>query len=599
MHAACRLGIAALLLALVAPAQAPALRVDREVAVRAAPRAVASIAWSADGRWIACGGRNGVVFVVDAETGGLAHEWTLGSQPVGRVVFAPDSASLAAAGEDVAVWDLQTGAVRRRWSVASSTALAWGGIGARLAFAPSPRSVRVLDGADLSLVHELSFDDQAVVADVAVAPDGVHVAVATASGTVRTFDLSRPQQPTDERVAREPVALQWLADGRLLRQGPNGALLGFESLRDTVPRAQGLAADPAGRLVLAWNPLALVGCAGGARFRAPGGGPVAVAADGERWVRAVDGALEFRRGPQVTHRLPLPAMPRDDLRRAVLTADGRYAVVEHDDGIACVDLAGAHSLPVPAEFRGWPVPYGGGPEILLWQPHTWGSRTEVDRLCWWVVVPDDPQPMRCIRELGVSGGAGGLRLDRTGRYATLGARLIDLVAGGALVRDTQYTDGDVFPAADGATVLRVGGHEEPFLALTDCVPRNGKLELATADGRVLASHEFEHAVQWVGFSRDGRQIGVCTADGLHLLTADRLEEVAVAEGRWDCASWVDGGRLLLATAESEARLELRDRRGARTDLPLPGPVRSLAVDGSGARAIAVLADRIVVLRIGR
>jgi len=62
------------------------------------------IAWSPDGKWLATGGSDTGIFIYDAATGNVVHEWK-GAGSVRRLAWAPDSESLV-------TWTIDKGLLR-------------------------------------------------------------------------------------------------------------------------------------------------------------------------------------------------------------------------------------------------------------------------------------------------------------------------------------------------------------------------------------------------------------------------------------------------------------------------------------------------------
>jgi WD40 repeat protein len=70
---------------------------------------VMTVAWSPDGRKLASGGHDQTVFVWDAATGRKIMSLRGHSAPVNQVIWSPDGARIFSAGQEVKVWDAQTG----------------------------------------------------------------------------------------------------------------------------------------------------------------------------------------------------------------------------------------------------------------------------------------------------------------------------------------------------------------------------------------------------------------------------------------------------------------------------------------------------------
>src|SRR4029434_10071220 len=81
-------------------------------------KAVGCVAYSSDGRYLACGCVDGILTVWERRTGQQLHSWKGGAEEhethVYGIAFSPDSRHLAAGGSDrrIRVWDLDTGTGR-------------------------------------------------------------------------------------------------------------------------------------------------------------------------------------------------------------------------------------------------------------------------------------------------------------------------------------------------------------------------------------------------------------------------------------------------------------------------------------------------------
>ena len=109
-----------------------------------------SVAWSADGRWVATGSRRKTTQIWDAQTGRLLRTLA-GPAAVQEVAWSPDSARLATASSDgqAIVWDVKTG--RQLLALTAhrlgTLRVAWSPDGARIATAGGDATVKVWNAA--------------------------------------------------------------------------------------------------------------------------------------------------------------------------------------------------------------------------------------------------------------------------------------------------------------------------------------------------------------------------------------------------------------------------------------------------------------------
>jgi WD40 repeat protein len=155
---------------------------------------ILSLAYSPDGKYVACGARNGEVVLFDADTG----------QPLQRfkepftwaLAFSPDGKTLATAGatKTIRLWDLTTGKETKslKGHQATVKALAFSADGTLLASGGDDGMVRVWNSGDGSGVAAYSGHVFSV-NSVAVTGDGKHVISAGADHTVRIWNGKRAE----------------------------------------------------------------------------------------------------------------------------------------------------------------------------------------------------------------------------------------------------------------------------------------------------------------------------------------------------------------------------------------------------------------------
>jgi WD40 repeat protein len=184
--------------------------------------AVQSLAWSADGKWLATGGYRRVRLW--DESFNLAREITELEGRATAVVFAPDSQSLytadgvAAASGMVRQWKLKDGAQMAEWHAHADTifSLAISGDGKKLATAGGDQVVKVWDLAVQKPISALEGHRGAVYS-VAFDANATRVASASADKRVIVWDLKTNLKATLIRSHKSGVTgLGWSADDKML-----------------------------------------------------------------------------------------------------------------------------------------------------------------------------------------------------------------------------------------------------------------------------------------------------------------------------------------------------------------------------------------------
>ena len=210
------------------------------------------VAISPDGTLIAASGNNHHIAIFDATTGLLLH--TLDGKErspfAAAIAFSPDSRTLASARQEdqtIRLWDLATGAERRRFSVSPPEPhdrhpnkridhLAFSPNGKLLACCGSSQDISLWDLSTGKDIRRLSGGNY--VYRVAFSPDGKMLASGSYPGLYRLWDLNT-FQPVREfssgRVATTCVAFS--QDGRTLATsaGPGICLWDVPTGKETLP----------------------------------------------------------------------------------------------------------------------------------------------------------------------------------------------------------------------------------------------------------------------------------------------------------------------------------------------------------------------------
>lgn len=585
-HPSHRVALLAATLAAAAAAQEPppSLSLEREL-FQVGGRSHA-LGWSPDGRWLASGGDRGDLAVLDAASGRVRHLLEASDHWIGAVRFSPDGALLAAAGRDVTVWRLLDGTCLGQIASNSPKALDWSRDGRFLALVRSNGEAIAVAAADLAPAQSFALPDDTAADAVAFSPDGSKLAVGKRSGKTFVFAAATGELLAAHEQPDWVQDLAWLDDGRLLRLGWEGTLRGFGAA--DVPlggTAYSMAAQRDGSRVLVRTDKEVVGLAPGAEpWRMDGSGAVALHGDGEQWARALAGAIGIWRSG--TRSRDLPGPHRQQPQDAVLTGDGRYAIVVGDDWQAFDAATGARVEVRGLPGRGQLVAHPQGPEFVVLVPAGGGGNAH--DLQFWTIQAGDPLRARCVRTVplslelrGANPDVDQVQLSPDLRHVTYADQLVDLEdPGRSLHLDRLLINQSVLARRGEVLVARVAMHSH--LAGGGGF---GTLYAFARDGTLLEQRELREVPLHLATAPGGDRVAVCLHSGLHMVAVPGLTTAAELPWPWRQVLWLDGHHLLGACSDDVIQIgDLRSRE----------IVASLAL-GSWARSLQYVKDRGLLL----
>lgn len=568
-----------------AQAGPPTLAVEREVVLRGGTSS--SLAWSRDGKWIACGGQAGEVLVVDAHSGQVHHELLASDHWIGALRFAPDRSALFVGGRTLTRWDLNTGKETGRVALGHPNALALSRDGAHVAHATPEGKIAVRAAPDLRLEHELEVPDETACDSLAFDASGVRLAVGKRNGRTYEFELANRQALAEHVQPGWVQSLAYLDDDRLVRLDGQGALLGFAAEPQRFDgSAWGMSVDDGAALCVTWGaPPVRAFTKAGPAFTVAGSGPAAVHPSGTSWGRAHDGQLEFYRDAAIVRTLPLAH--RLQPGGCEFVDGGRHLAIGGANTVLC-DLANGALRPLPTGLSGTPIAYAGTEELVLWDRKPFaGSGT----LTFWSVTALRAGGKAPTREcaLGECDPAWSPPVfSRDGRHFALG----NTIRATEQPKQIQWTLPETGeyqwaqPMPGGAAAWRIA--RSGWL--------HGDVQLCRADGRHEATTELWG--RWVrGWSPNGARVLVASMTSVDVLDAKTMRAVSTIAANAP-ATWLDDERLLVQNGDGRLSIVAAANGSVLASAQLPAHPGRITVAADGRRCAVAMHDRIVVVRIG-
>jgi WD40 repeat protein/tRNA A-37 threonylcarbamoyl transferase component Bud32 len=542
---------------------------------------VTDVAFSPDGRRLASASFDGTIKVWDVATGGAVFTCRGHKDVVSQVVFRPDGARLASAGWDgtVRFWDARTGqavgpVLPHRGRV---TGLAVSPGGDRLVSGSSDKTLRVWEAATGRLIRTLTTGAAAQHNPVPFSPDGRRLASADPEGQVNLWDATTGSLLRRFRGHRAAV--------RSIAFSPCGQRLATGSLDQTV-RIWDVASGQE-LLTLKGHTSEVTRVA----FYPDGSWLASASSDGT--VRAWPATLPLE--SQVLRAQSAPALDLayspDGATLATTAADGVVTVWDVATGQVVRTWAAQRvATPSPRGARGQPPPVAyspdgsriasGGPDgtVSVWdtgtgqllqrqRPHT-GA---VSRLAW---SPDGTRIASVAEDavIVIWEAATGQREHALRGHTRPVSTLAFTPDGRRLASSSWDKTVRIWDAATGAELNTLRGHDDPALGLA--LSRDGTRLASAGDdncvivwdaatGRQVRKLPHASSAVRVSFSPDGQRLASSSGEGMvHVWeVGSGLEALTLrAHDIGFCSLWFSPDGTRLATGEADGTIRIWDAR---------------------------------------
>jgi hypothetical protein len=310
---------------------------------------------------------------------------------------------------------------------------------------------------------------------------------------------------------------------------------------------------------------------------AAAGAPAAVAPDGERWVCARNGQLEFHRRHELLRRVPLTH--RAPIADGSVTADGKYVALAGPRGLVTVlRRADGEVVAMPIALRGTPIDHRDGPGLaLLQEPPSPGGG-------WSRLAP--PEGTEWRRGVVVLWSIDAMRAGEKGVVR-------EWSVPGHPARD-PFVESPRVPSPDGARSCSLD------LVVEVCGPGLTTLGLFDRDDDLVRSFDLLGCGFDAAWSPASDAIAVL-ANRLHVCPATAAGDALEISDRCTAFAWLDARQLVFAELRGDTVTLLLRTIGApgSTDrLVVPGPiVTDLRVVANGTRALLLRRNSAVLVRI--
>lgn len=595
--------IACLLLGDASRAQDPAhLTVARELFQVGGPSH--SLRYSPDGKLLASGGDRGEVVVLDAATGEVKNVFEASDHWVGGLRFSPDGRRLAVVGRSATLWDLTTGDQLAEAACSSPQALDWSRNGKFLAAVANNGEAVLLAAKDLSVLQRLPLAGSTAVDAIAIDATSSKVAIGKRSGDTLVYEAATGKLLDTLKQPDWVHGLAWLDDGRLLRLGWQGTLRGYGEA-DLALGAKGfsLAAQADGSRVLVTTSKNVAWFEAGKQpVHHAVTGPIALHPDGARWVVAEHGQFVVRRGAEVVR--TLPGVHRQSPGDAVMTGDGRYAVVvgvKWANGTTQVfDVQTGERLAVAGfPTKGELVANSQGTEVAVHTSASDNAHDTARELQFWAILPGKPLKAHLVRKVPFAMTVRTANPDCPPsvlspdlRYFGHSDQLIDLEDDSRSFRPNRILFSETHPAGLDYIVSRMSMHSHIAGA-----SGRGVLHVFSRDGVEVHKQRLLCAPRGIAPTLDGLQLAVSLRDEVQLLTLPKLENVQTLPFRFRQLVWIDEHTLLGSGLGDQLTLvDVRTGKELQT-LQLGSWARRIDYHRDRGIALITVQDRGLIVRV--